>query len=548
MKLRITLILIALILCVAPMGTHAAGSQATLARFPVYFNGELIDNEQAAYPLLVYNDITYFPMTWDFSSGLGLSTSYSNATGLIIEKTTAPSSLKQTITAQNDLSKAYDISMPDFPIKVNGKVIDNGKEVYPIFTFRGITYFPLTWHYIVDEFGWESDYSEDTGLKISSYSSGDVESSEATEDSTELNNNILKYDMSTMDFWINVESQDVTKSIMNKAKMVTKVYMGSGSIHIGGESSMNIDPLNVHLMQNENLSFQITGSSQPGVQETIEDMLKLWTLDGQYIYDVLSVDTMGHELDEWWTAPNGTEVKMSDEGIGFWIYIKKASMKYNEAYEQEILARGISTEYKNKEMDMSWVNSTAGKNNYKTLEDNVGNVQAVLELIEKVNASSFRETHGLRIDYWDTAASQAEFIYWLDQLPEDFQYVVKDRNKIEIQYKFQNGKYSHYTRFLSFNPRAYIDLPGYRDERYITFGGFNVSDIDYGDLYEAFMKFSLSLLTEDYEEIYNYAKTNEAELLEVALNNQVYKTTIGETECIFYTYAKVYLTRVEGEQ
>lgn len=352
-----------------------------------------------------------------------------------------------------------------------------------------------------------------------------------------------KYDMSSIVFWTTVADQDVTKSIVNKAKAINRVYMDSGSIHIGGENNMNIDPLNVYLPAPELLSFQITGSSQPGVKETIEDLLKLWTLDGQYIYDVLTLDAKGYSNDEWWTAPNGTEVMMSDEGIGYWIYIKKSSMFFNEAYEQEVLARGISTEYKNKEMDMSWVNSTAGQNHYKTVEEAKVDAEAVLSLIEEVNQSNFRQTHGLRADYWDTAGSQEEFLAWLDRLPEAFDYVVDDRNNIEILYKYQSPKYSVHARFVKFNPRSY--LSGYRDKgRYISFSSFSINDYPEGIASKAFMKFSLSLLTDDYEAIYNDIINNTEEIKSCGMNNQPYERTIGDTNYMA-TLSSYYIKRVE---
>ena len=170
----------AIILLAMMMGLHssmgfAAIEQAKLADFPVYINGELINNQRAAYPLLVYKNITYFPMTWDFSSGLGLSTTYTNEQGLVIKNGGSPSALKQTLTAQNDLSKAYEIKMPDFLISMNGNPITNEEEVYPIFTFRGITYFPLTWRFVVDEFGWKSEYTNENGLSISSLNAASAE-------------------------------------------------------------------------------------------------------------------------------------------------------------------------------------------------------------------------------------------------------------------------------------------------------------------------------------------------------------------------------------
>lgn len=51
---------------------------------------------------------------------------------------------------------------------MNGKKIDNSKEEYPLLTFRNVTYFPLTWHFAAEEFGWEYLFDGENGLSISS--------------------------------------------------------------------------------------------------------------------------------------------------------------------------------------------------------------------------------------------------------------------------------------------------------------------------------------------------------------------------------------------
>ena len=53
-----------------------------------------------------------------------------------------------------------------FAITVNGKSIDNSKEEYPLLVFRDVTYFPLTWRFAVDEFGWNYTFDGKTGLNI----------------------------------------------------------------------------------------------------------------------------------------------------------------------------------------------------------------------------------------------------------------------------------------------------------------------------------------------------------------------------------------------
>jgi hypothetical protein len=55
-----------------------------------------------------------------------------------------------------------------FDIYINNKKIDNENETYPLLIYKDITYFPMTWRFGVDEFGWDYKYTNDAGLQINS--------------------------------------------------------------------------------------------------------------------------------------------------------------------------------------------------------------------------------------------------------------------------------------------------------------------------------------------------------------------------------------------
>ena len=57
------------------LGVKAARSgTATVVAGAGTMNGQAVDKAAARYPLLVYQDITYVPMTWDLCRFLGLAT------------------------------------------------------------------------------------------------------------------------------------------------------------------------------------------------------------------------------------------------------------------------------------------------------------------------------------------------------------------------------------------------------------------------------------------------------------------------------------------
>lgn len=142
--------------------------EVKIPTFNVWLNGTLVNNVVNEYPLVVYKDITYFPMTWSDSRFLGLVTSWDERTGLSVQKTTNYSKYSPYETYINDTSKNYKAEIASFKINVNGKQIDNSHEKYPLLIFRDVTYFPLTWRYAVDEFGWKYSWKNGEGLYVES--------------------------------------------------------------------------------------------------------------------------------------------------------------------------------------------------------------------------------------------------------------------------------------------------------------------------------------------------------------------------------------------
>jgi len=173
MKRKFISILLLMTLCMGGMlsttATAAAASiNITLPNFKVTLNGEVFNNDYSRYPLIVYKDITYFPMTYNDCRFLGIESTWTgNTTGLFIDSTGVTAAFNPYLTNQRN-GRNYTAQVPAFPISVNGKAIDNSKEEYPIISFRDITYFPMTWKYCVDQFGWDYKFDAGTGLVITS--------------------------------------------------------------------------------------------------------------------------------------------------------------------------------------------------------------------------------------------------------------------------------------------------------------------------------------------------------------------------------------------
>lgn len=152
---------------------HASSSAVTvrLPAFKVTLNGTAIDNKTSQYPLITYKDITYFPMTYYDCRFLGLESVWNSSSGLNISKTGVSWDYHK-YNAKSLNSSTYIATKSSFLIKVNEKSIDNSKEVYPLLLFRNVTYFPLTWRFAVEEFGWDYSFDKINGLVINSTKSG----------------------------------------------------------------------------------------------------------------------------------------------------------------------------------------------------------------------------------------------------------------------------------------------------------------------------------------------------------------------------------------
>lgn len=158
------------------IGIPSAASAAqtvtvTLPTFPVTLNSCQLPPAYDRYPVIVYKDITYFPMTYHYGDFLGLTTHWDNNT-LTVDKKNVVSSklLRYEQTKKNKSQQTASIATSN--IVVNGKIIHNNQEKYPLLLFRDVTYFPLTWRFAVDEFGWDYTFNMEQGLQINSNSLG----------------------------------------------------------------------------------------------------------------------------------------------------------------------------------------------------------------------------------------------------------------------------------------------------------------------------------------------------------------------------------------
>lgn len=171
------------ILCVSSFA--ADFSEAYLPETPVVINDWRINDPVHDYewPCFAYNGITYIPLTFGRSNLLGLDVSWDEDFGLTINKSDLSVLVENIYGGRGRISwEAWEeareaIHPADFKITVNGKEIDNAAEEYPFLVFKDITYFPLTWRFAVEEFGWTYSFDAENGLELladSRFTTGDT--------------------------------------------------------------------------------------------------------------------------------------------------------------------------------------------------------------------------------------------------------------------------------------------------------------------------------------------------------------------------------------
>lgn len=149
----------------------ALGEEAITATLPgkeVYVRYGKLQQPEPEYPVLEYDGVVYMPMTWQNICRLGLCNSWVDRstgredwgwhiayTGIEYgkfldddvrgDKTNNYGSNREAENMPRSFvySGQYELTLPDHPIYLNGRLLDNAAEEHPIMFYRGIHYLPL---------------------------------------------------------------------------------------------------------------------------------------------------------------------------------------------------------------------------------------------------------------------------------------------------------------------------------------------------------------------------------------------------------------------
>lgn len=140
--------------------SFAADVEVLIPDYTVVLNDNQIAYKDSLYPLISYKDITYFPMTYEYCRFMGMTTSWVDGEGLwIAYYPGAGAEIYDAPIYETKVNSKYNkATLPEYPIYINGRKIDNNTEEYPLLNFRGVTYFPMTWEYANNEFCWNTGW------------------------------------------------------------------------------------------------------------------------------------------------------------------------------------------------------------------------------------------------------------------------------------------------------------------------------------------------------------------------------------------------------
>ena len=180
MRKCILLALSAFICLCLPICASAESKKITVSvpSFPVTVNGVEYNSDYSEYPFLVYNDITYMPMTYDFATFMGINITFNMGVNERYHKEEMIlhiGNAERTATElgqylKNTKNKVSDIAViPDYHTYVSfeDNEYDN-KSLYPVINYKGITYLPLTWDVMHTLLDWEYSFDQASGLVINS--------------------------------------------------------------------------------------------------------------------------------------------------------------------------------------------------------------------------------------------------------------------------------------------------------------------------------------------------------------------------------------------
>lgn len=260
-----------------------------IPQFNVEINGISIDNYHNKYPMLVYNSLTYLPLTQDYCDALGLKTSWESNNEFSIEREPYLDVPKQDLSSSNDLNAEYHARISNHRIMINGEEYKDAS--YPFISFQDVMYMPLT-----DEMGTKLEFSASwdqmEGLKIV----GDTPLMSVTH----IDENMVYYTIGQKLYRSRLDGSDKTLYSDISFAYIEPVIVNEWIYYINAEDQYRlyriktdgtelekvIDKSTISILKFDNYLIFSTRENLPGAEFKTYRM----TLDGERIIEIPNMD------------------------------------------------------------------------------------------------------------------------------------------------------------------------------------------------------------------------------------------------------------------
>lgn len=163
--------------------TYAKSNQVnvTTPPFQVTINDSVIDSTNSDYPLLFFNGIVYYPLTYYGNKFVGLQIYNFDKENIRLMGDSDITFVGNSPITENEYfnyagnyknSPVMSAAILDGRIALNelrlSKLIENKKNEFSFLMFRGIKYLPLTYNFATEELDWNITFDTKKGLKIDS--------------------------------------------------------------------------------------------------------------------------------------------------------------------------------------------------------------------------------------------------------------------------------------------------------------------------------------------------------------------------------------------
>lgn len=123
-------------------------------------------NYATEYPVLLYKNVSYIPLTSSMCNELYLSCAFTPEDGLYVARGggrgligTERTQVLGAVDYINPADGNVTAVIPEYPVYINGRKYEDAE--YPALNFRGITYIPLTYDIVRNEFDFEFEFDNE---------------------------------------------------------------------------------------------------------------------------------------------------------------------------------------------------------------------------------------------------------------------------------------------------------------------------------------------------------------------------------------------------